>query len=64
MCAHRELPYASSDGSLLRSEHAQDHSIILPLYTQLRPEELALVVDSLEEAVRLARLAPSGDRRR
>jgi dTDP-4-amino-4,6-dideoxygalactose transaminase len=65
MCSHREIPYASSDGSLRRSEHAQDYSIVLPLYTQLLPEDLALVVDSLGEAVRsLAPAAPAGDRSR
>ncbi len=51
MCSHREAAYALHHTGLLHSESAQDQSIVLPLYTQLAPEELLLIVDALRNAV-------------
>jgi dTDP-4-amino-4,6-dideoxygalactose transaminase len=51
MCSHREAAYAGDvHGRLPHSEEAQDRSIILPLYSQMTPEEQGRVVHALEEA--------------
>ena len=52
MCAHREGAYAAYPvrHSLSRSESAQDHCIILPLYHQLSNEDQQFVVRALVEA--------------
>jgi len=46
--AYADLPRRHS---LRRSEHARDHSIILPLYPQLTDEEQLRVIEVLEQAV-------------
>jgi perosamine synthetase len=53
MCSHREPPY--SDGrqrhDLRQSELAQDHAILLPIYAQMRDEDLELVASTLRAEV-------------
>lgn len=50
MCAHREKPYARTEGyNLPESELAQDRNIILPLYPQMTDEEQDYVVEMLSE---------------
>ena len=52
MCAHREACYAGSvHASLVHSEAAQDHCIILPLYPQMTEQEQDTVVKELKSAV-------------
>jgi dTDP-4-amino-4,6-dideoxygalactose transaminase len=51
MCSHRERPYAEHAPSLPRSEFAQDHAIVLPLFTQLQNEDIVFVVDALRASV-------------
>jgi perosamine synthetase len=52
MCTHREEAYAADYPglSLPRSEAAQDHSIILPLYPQMTHAEQDQVVATLKQA--------------
>lgn len=54
MCAHREAPYAAAPraGSLLESEAAQDHAILLPLYHQMTESDQDRVVTVLGQALR------------
>lgn len=59
MCAHREPAYAdrpatwrAAPGGLERSEQAQDHTIVLPLYPQMPGEELDHVVETLTRILR------------
>jgi perosamine synthetase len=56
MCAHREPAYAKTPwraaGSLLHSEEAQDHGLILPLYAQMSEADQDRVVEALEVAIR------------
>ncbi len=50
MCSHRELPYRdTAQASLVHSEIAQDHSILLPIYAQMTEAEQNLVVDVLKQ---------------
>ena len=53
MCSHRESPY--SDGKqrhdLRQSELAQDHAILLPIYAQMRDEDLELVANTFRAEV-------------
>lgn len=56
MCSHREAPYPST-AALSRSEHAQDSSVILPLFTQLTDDDLTFVVDALKRSVAAAKAA-------
>jgi dTDP-4-amino-4,6-dideoxygalactose transaminase len=56
MCSHREAAYRSNV-SLPRSEHAQDSSVILPLYTQLTDGDVEFVVDALKRSVAATRPA-------
>jgi perosamine synthetase len=53
MCSHREPPY--SDGKrrhdLRQSELAQDHAILLPIYAQMRDEDLELVASTFRAEV-------------
>ena len=56
MCSHREAPYPST-ATLSRSEHAQDSSVILPLFTQLTDDDLTFVVDALKRSVAAAKAA-------
>ena len=59
MCVHREPSYPagswrSPSGAadhLKHSEYAQDHAIILPLYSQMTDEQQDRVVSTLEEAL-------------
>jgi len=54
MCAHRELAYADLElkARLPRSEAAQDHCLLLPLYLGLSEEEQDKVVDVFAAALR------------
>ena len=49
MCAHREAAYASPKWAhdLSQSELAQDHCILLPLYTQMGEDDQVRVADAL-----------------
>ena len=53
MCSHREQAYRdlSRHQQLPRSEHAQDHCILLPLYDQMTDAEQEAVVSGLRKAV-------------
>jgi dTDP-4-amino-4,6-dideoxygalactose transaminase len=52
MCSHREPAYRDVPVrmSLQHSEHAQDHSIILPLYVQMTSDEQRQVANALKKA--------------
>ena len=52
MCSHREAPYANLKlvAPLPQSEAAQDHCIVLPLYSQMTAEDQDRVVTALREA--------------
>ena len=54
MCAHREDVYASQSlrMRLPESEAAQDHAIVLPLYSQMTDEDQQKVASTLIEATR------------
>ncbi|RTM10372.1 MAG: DegT/DnrJ/EryC1/StrS family aminotransferase [Hyphomicrobiales bacterium] len=54
MCAHREDVYASQPlrMRLPESEAAQDHAIVLPLYSQMTDEDQQKVASTLIEATR------------
>lgn len=54
MCSHREPPYtqAKPRHDLRQSELAQDHAILLPLYTQMTEEEQVTVANALRGALR------------
>jgi dTDP-4-amino-4,6-dideoxygalactose transaminase len=49
MCAHREPPYAGQQPrhNLRQSELAQDHCILLPLYTQMSDDDQERVADAV-----------------
>jgi perosamine synthetase len=48
MCAHREQPYQREGGyDLPESELAQDHSIVLPLFTQMSDDDQVYVAEML-----------------
>jgi perosamine synthetase len=49
MCSHREPPYAGEKQrhDLRQSEEAQDHSVLLPIYTQMTEDDLVRVADAL-----------------
>jgi dTDP-4-amino-4,6-dideoxygalactose transaminase len=55
MCSHREAPYASGERrhSLRRSELAQDHAILLPIYVQLTEDDQLRVADVLRRQLRV-----------
>ncbi|AKR58186.1 aminotransferase DegT [Youhaiella tibetensis] len=55
MNAHLETPYANAGANLPRSEAAQAHSIILPLYDRMPEADVQAVVNALEVAVEAAR---------
>lgn len=61
MCAHREAGYttATSQLSLVNSESAQDHCVILPLYPQMTEEEQDIVVRELVSAISMNSLPES-----
>jgi perosamine synthetase len=52
MCSHREAPYQAAERirGLPRSEKAQDHSIILPLYIQMSPDDVEHVCEAVRDA--------------
>ena len=51
MCAHREPPYAAgSRPALPESERAQDHCVLLPLFSQMSDTEQDQVVAAVREA--------------
>ena len=51
MCSHREPAYRDSAlGALPRSERAQDHCVLLPLYPQMTVSEQGRVVAALAAA--------------
>jgi perosamine synthetase len=54
MCSHREAPYAreKQHHDLRRSEHAQDHCILLPIYTQMTETDLVNITDALRGELR------------
>jgi perosamine synthetase len=49
MCSHREAPYSGDKQrhDLRLSEDVQDHSILLPIYAQMREDDLVRVTDAL-----------------
>jgi dTDP-4-amino-4,6-dideoxygalactose transaminase len=49
MCSHREAPYAGEKQrhDLRQSEEAQDHSVLLPIYTQMTEDDIVRVADAL-----------------
>ena len=61
MCIHREHSYpreswrsaSDEDDSLCHSEYAQDHTIVLPLYSQMSDEQQNRVISKLAEALRV-----------
>lgn len=55
MCSHREPAYAGKPArhSLARSEEAQEHCVLLPLFPQMTQDEQSRVVASLRTACRL-----------
>jgi dTDP-4-amino-4,6-dideoxygalactose transaminase len=50
MCSHRESPYSCEKQihDLRQSEAAQDHSILLPIYTQMTENDLVHIADALK----------------
>jgi perosamine synthetase len=52
MCAHREPSYAGArvGGTLIESERAQDHGLILPLFPQMVLADQQRVASGLESA--------------
>jgi dTDP-4-amino-4,6-dideoxygalactose transaminase len=54
MCSHREQPYSGEKQrfSLRQSELAQDHSILLPLYTQMTKDDVIRVAVALRRELR------------
>jgi perosamine synthetase len=55
MCSHREPPYADArvSGTLAKSEAAQDHGLILPLFPQMTPSDQERVAAELSAACTL-----------
>jgi perosamine synthetase len=53
MCSHREAPYANEKQrlDLCQSELAQDRSILLPIYAQMKEEDLEQVAGALRSEV-------------
>lgn len=53
MCSHLEPPYSKAwpEGCLPNSEKAQQHCIVLPLYTAMSEDELEQVVNELSKLV-------------
>jgi perosamine synthetase len=51
MCSHREAPYAGGNrrNNLRHSELAQDHSVLLPIYAQMKEQDQVRVADALRE---------------
>ncbi|MFL6446636.1 MAG: DegT/DnrJ/EryC1/StrS family aminotransferase [Bryobacteraceae bacterium] len=61
MCAHREPAYEKepwrSTDALEHSEQAQDQCMLIPLYSQMEPNEQATVISSLQEVLALEYVA-------
>jgi len=55
MNSHLERPYAGDGYRLPRSEAAQAHSVILPLYDRMPDEDVEAVVNALDNAIRATR---------
>ncbi|CDP53228.1 UDP-4-amino-4-deoxy-L-arabinose--oxoglutarate amin otransferase [Devosia sp. DBB001] len=55
MNSHLERPYAGDGYRLPRSEAAQAHSVILPLYDRMPEEDVEAVVNALDNAIRATR---------
>lgn len=55
MCSHLEAPYRTDPPRwfLPRSEAAQNHCLVLPLYSTMTPEDLQRVVTALQNACRV-----------
>jgi perosamine synthetase len=55
MCSHREAPYANIDQrhDLQQSEFAQDRSILLPIYAQMREDDQERVAHALQTELRV-----------
>ncbi|KGT78759.1 aminotransferase DegT [Bradyrhizobium japonicum] len=53
MCSHREPPYSNAKQrhELRQSELAQDRTILLPIYAQMKDEDLQLVASTLRTEV-------------
>jgi perosamine synthetase len=53
MCSHRELPYSGNrqHHDLRQSELAQDHCILLPIYAQMKEDDLEQGADALRSEV-------------
>jgi dTDP-4-amino-4,6-dideoxygalactose transaminase len=53
MCSHRELPYSGNrqHHDLRQSELAQDHCVLLPIYAQMKEDDLEQVADALRSEV-------------
>jgi dTDP-4-amino-4,6-dideoxygalactose transaminase len=66
MCMHLEPAQADVElrHSLMRSEQARDHAILLPLYAQMSDAEVATVVDTLRDEMAKARGAGASRRKR
>jgi dTDP-4-amino-4,6-dideoxygalactose transaminase len=54
MCSHRETPYSGDKQhhDLRQSELAQDHSILLPIYAQMKEDDQLRVADELTAELR------------
>jgi dTDP-4-amino-4,6-dideoxygalactose transaminase len=55
MNSHLERPYAGDGYRLPRSEAAQAHSVILPLYDRMPEEDVEAVVNALDNAIQATR---------
>ncbi|MGB3025037.1 DegT/DnrJ/EryC1/StrS family aminotransferase [Paradevosia shaoguanensis] len=55
MNSHLERPYAGDGYRLPRSEAAQAHSVILPLYDRMPDQDVEAVVNALDNAIRATR---------
>ncbi|WP_417808184.1 DegT/DnrJ/EryC1/StrS family aminotransferase [Thioclava sp.] len=66
MCMHMELAQSDVElrHSLMRSEQARDHAILLPLYVQISDDEVATVADTLRDEMAKARGAGTAGRKR
>lgn len=55
MCSHREPPYRNEPQrhDLRQSERAQDHAILLPLYSQMSEKDQDRVIDELKRELRI-----------
>jgi dTDP-4-amino-4,6-dideoxygalactose transaminase len=53
MCSHRELAYSGDrqHHGLRQSELAQDHCVLLPIYAQMKEDDLEQVADALRREV-------------